>query len=212
MKKTSRKALLIIGLLLSLFSGSVTTKAAAIEYVYLSSCGISMAPTINEGDTVRVKVCTNGTMIKSGLQNSSDPGDIIVYCVIAAMAYIPQPKSMWICDRAIDKYVKNGVWYFKTKCDNSLEPDPWEVSEYSLLGIVVEVIPNKAGQNELPEPSHENLEEGVESIDPIYRLAIASVFIIGSFVGIFLGIITAEAYRKLTSKASYRSAKTPRSI
>jgi len=212
MKKATPKALLIIGLLLFSFSGLVATKAAAIEYLYLSSCGNSMAPTINEGDTVKVKVCTNGTMIKSGLQNSSDPGDIIVYCVSAAMAYVPQPKSMWICHRAIDKYTKNGAWYFKTKGDNSLEPDPWEVPEYSLLGVVVEVIPNKAGQSELPEPSHENLEEGVESFDPIYRLAVAIVFIIGSFVGIFLGIITAEAYRKLTSKVSYRSVQTLRSI
>lgn len=105
-----------------------------------------MAPAICDGDTVKVEICANGTRIHAAPKNSTHPGDIIVYC---AGVIVPTPSSMWTCGRAIKKYLNNGKWCFKTQLDNSSEPDPWEVPEHALLGVVVEVI---RGRNSLNKP------------------------------------------------------------
>jgi len=90
-----------------------------------------MHPTIMNGDRVQVKICDDGDLIKIG--------DIIVYGSIAALAYNPNLTSMWIAHSVIEKYQKNGTWYFRTKGDNNTHIDPWEVPEHWLTGIVVRV-------------------------------------------------------------------------
>jgi len=123
---------------------TTSTEATKTEYLYLKGKGNDMAPVILDGDTVKVKICTDGALIRAGPKNSTNPGDIIVYCAGAAIA---EPKYMWACGRAVAKYRKNGEWYLKTQLDNNLEPDPWEVPGHYLLGVVVEVIHGASAQN-----------------------------------------------------------------
>ena len=162
-----------MGLLFSLVL-TPTIVNAYPEYLYLTAAGDSMAPAINEGDTV--KVCVDGGKI--------EVGDIIVYCTIAAMAYMPQPNGMWIGHRVIKKYQEDGKWYFRTKGDNCPEPDPWEVPEHFLLGIVVEI----AHANVQTRSSTSN-----ESSNEIVYLA--GEFLLGLFIGILLGFIKAKNQR-----------------
>jgi signal peptidase I len=117
-----------------------SANATSIKYVYLTATGDSMFPTIAEGDVVKVKICIDGDIIKAGFQNSSQPGDIIVYCAGVAITYNSRLTNMWIGHRAIKKYMKNGEWYFKTKGDNNPKTDPWEVPEHFLLGVVVQIL------------------------------------------------------------------------
>lgn len=89
-----------------------------------------MAPAICDGDTVRVKICTNGTLIQAGPKNNTRPGDIIVYCAAAAVSV---PEYMCMCGRAVNKYRKDREWRFKTQIDSSSEPEPWEVQEHGSI-------------------------------------------------------------------------------
>jgi len=59
-----------------------------------------MVPALTDGDTVKVKLCVDGSSIHVG--------DIIVYCTVATMAYNPNPDAMWIGHRVVEKYHKNG--------------------------------------------------------------------------------------------------------
>jgi len=80
-----------------------------------------MVPALADGDTLKVKLYVDGSLI--------NVGDIIVYCTIATMAYDPNPDAMWIGHLVFEKYQKDGEWYFKTKGDNVPEADPWEVPD-----------------------------------------------------------------------------------
>jgi hypothetical protein len=106
--------------LFSFFLRISVASVGAIDDLYLTCRGNEMAPAICDGDTVRVRVCVNGTLIQAGPKNSTHPGDIIVYCAAAAVS---MPQSMWMCSRAVEKYRKDGEWCFKTQMDNLSEPD-----------------------------------------------------------------------------------------
>lgn len=125
-----RARLVAVGLaFVSIMLTSVSAAAALSgDSLYLTAKGNSMYPTIKEGDQIKVKMCTNGRLI--------NVGDIIVYCTIAANLDL---DYMWIGHRVIEKYQKDGHSWFRTRGDNNAEPDPWEVPEYFLLGIVVEI-------------------------------------------------------------------------
>jgi signal peptidase I len=114
-----------LALLVSPFSA---TAASSAEYVQLTGRGSSMYPTIKEGDRLTIQLCTDGNLI--------NVEDIIAYSTIATGRSL---DYMWIGHRVVDKYTKDGKWYFKTKGDNNSETDPWEVPEYWLLGIVVNI-------------------------------------------------------------------------
>jgi hypothetical protein len=133
----------VLAATLSLFILSAPVQSAT-EHLSLTVKGDVMAPAICDGDTVRVKICTDGALIKVGPVNRTDPGDIIVYCAGAAVA---QPQHMWMCGRAVSKHFEDGHWYIKTQLDSSPEPDPWSVPEYFLLGVIVEVIHAGNAQN-----------------------------------------------------------------
>lgn len=128
-----------------------------------------MVPALAEGDTVKVEVCVDGSLINIG--------DIIVYCTIATMAYNPNPNAMWIGHRVVRKYQRDGKWYFKTKGDNVPEPDPWEVPEHFLLGVVVGMT-NANVQDRASNYSAWNVDYSA-----IYD------FLFGLVIGIFLGLI-----------------------
>jgi hypothetical protein len=157
---------------------------ANTEYLYLTMSGDDMAPAICNGDTMKVKICTDGTLIEAGPANTTNPGDIIVYCAGAAVAY---PKHMWMCGRAISKYFEDGHWYFKTKVDNSLESDPWEVPDYFLLGVVVEVTSNGNFQKS-PLPSSTD-----SSVKLPNTLTIPLELATGIALGLFLGLAAKKA-------------------
>jgi hypothetical protein len=150
--------MLIATFLFPFFSAIPTAPAEAIktEYLYLTSRGNDMAPAICDGDTVRVKICTNGTLIQAGPKNSTRPGDIIVYCAGAAVSV---PNYMWMCGRAVNKYRKDGEWCFKTQMDSSPEPDSWEVPEHYLLGVVDEVIHGANSQDYRSIPDESSYED-----------------------------------------------------
>jgi signal peptidase I len=179
----------LVTLVLILFL--VVSVSAAPEYLDLTTTGDDMAPTILNGDTVRVKICTDGSLIKAGLLTSENPGDIIVYC---AGAIVPEPRSMWTCGRAISKCLRDGQWYFKTKVDNASEPDPWEVPGYALLGVVVDVThnghaPSAASTSETPQTLETSSQCGPDSF--------VFDFAVGIVLGLVLGFVTKEVLSKV---------------
>lgn len=147
-----------------------------------------MAPTISRGQTVKVKIGYNGTIIKAGLQNSSNPGDLLVYGSIAATSYIPQPNAMWICHRVVDKYTKNGSWYFRTKGDNNSQIDPWEVPGHFVLGVVVEI--------GCINPTNSRQEsQTVKSFEPTFSLNTLGDLAVGMVIGLTVGTISLKIHR-----------------
>ena len=188
--KTVTKIPFIIGLLIFSVFSLVPVRATSTEYLYLTGGGDSMLPTILEGDTVKVKLCTDGDLIKAGHLNSSHPGDIIVYCVGAAIAYIPQPTSMWICHRAVDKYIKDGEWCFTTQGDNNPEPDPWKVPEHYLLGVVVDIIHNRNTQQETSAHGSLQPTSTVDAIKAVENaLTTITEFTLGLIIGVMVGVV-----------------------
>lgn len=203
--KTAIKIPLIIGLLIFSAFSLVPVRVTSTEYLYLTGGGESMFPTILEGDTVKVKLCTDGDLIKAGHLNSSHPGDIIVYCVGAAIAYIPQPTSMWICHRVVYKYFKDGELCFTTQGDNNPEPDPWEVPEHYLLGVVVDIIHN--GNTQQGTSSHRSLQP-TSNIDAIKAVDNALTTITEFTLGLFIGLVVVVAIRnniKSSRKQAFNS-------
>jgi hypothetical protein len=173
----------------AVFILSLPVNAASIEYLDLKMRGNEMSPAILDGDTVRVKICTDGSLIKVGPKSSTNPGDIIVYCAGAAVS---QPSSMWMCGRAISKYYRDGHWYFKTEVDNSSEADPWEVPDHFLLGVVAEVVHSGNSQS-APLPSY--TESDTESSD----LSTVTVeFAIGVTIGFIFGLAAKRHLPKVT--------------
>jgi signal peptidase I len=177
MKKTSQISQAIIGLLLFSVTSPVLVNAVP-EHLYLTVRGDSMVPALTEGDTVKVKLGVDGSSI--------DVGDIIVYCTIATMAYNPNPDAMWIGHRVVEKYQRNGKWYFKTKGDNVPEPDPWEVPEHFLLGVVVGVTCMKTKPSSY---SHENLSVTIDHM-------IIGEFFLGLVIGVLLRLAIIRHSRK----------------
>jgi hypothetical protein len=190
MKKMAGRALAIVGFMLFL----ATPIQAKTEYLCLTANGDDMAPAICDGDTVKVKICTDGSLIRAGSANSTNPGDIIVYCAGAALA---QPESMWACGRAISKYFRDGHWYLKTQLDNNPEPDPWEVPDYFLLGVVAEVTHNGNLQNKPPT------SDGNSSI----KLPNIPTFLLELTTGIAFGLLLGSAAKKALSYNAEQSTR-----
>jgi signal peptidase len=90
----------------------------------------SMYPTLKVGDLLIVQGGLNGVDIRADPKN----GDIIVF-------RHPYSSNEFVVHRAIEKYEREGVWYFITKGDNNLYPDSWRISERDLIGKVIFVIP-----------------------------------------------------------------------
>lgn len=206
MKKMMIKGLAVVGFILFL----VTPVQATPEYLYLTANGNEMAPTICNGDTARVQVCSNVSLINPGSQTNLDSGDIIVYCDAVTGS---QPRAMWTCGRVISKYFKDGHWYFKTKLDNRTEPDPWEVPDYSLLGVVVDVIPNG---NNLDKGSaratNSQREQPTSKADPRFGLPEFPTLVFDFNVGIALGLILGLTIKKVLPKRAFGSTSQRYSI
>lgn len=180
--------LLSIGLLVLALSLPLlpAAHASSTEYMDLTARGSSMYPTIVDGDRITVRLCTNGSLI--------NVGDIIVYGSIAAMAYNPNPKCIFIGHRVTARYEKGDTWYFKTKGDNNTDPDPWEVPDYWLLGVVTSI--DHTGKPYVPaEPS---TQTDYASTYPDYSMLIESCEVLLLIaVGFALGkVCTRAAYSR----------------
>jgi hypothetical protein len=173
------------------FFGTAVASVGAIDDLYLTCRGNEMAPAICYGDTVRVRVCVNGTLIQAGPVNSTHPGDIIVYCAAAA---VPMPQSMWMCGRAVRKYQKDGEWYFKTQMDNLSKPDAWEVPEHYLLGVVDDVMHGTSPQSYEPTSDASSQSSSGGDLPDPGLLALAVEFVMGTIIGAAIGVVAAKAY------------------
>ena len=94
----------------------------------------SMEPQIHEGDMLFV-MGIEPENIKSGTIEDKT-GDIIVF-----NAQWPTAPLDPIVHRVIYKYQVGDKWYFETKGDANVLPDPGEVSEDDIIGVVVGGIP-----------------------------------------------------------------------
>jgi len=74
-----------------------------------------MEPNLNRGDLIVIQGVTNVSEI------SAQPltGDIIVF-------HKPSEPGTIVIRRAVDKTLKDGVWYIRTQADINGFPDPWE--------------------------------------------------------------------------------------
>jgi len=90
----------------------------------------SMVPTLQVGDLLVVQ----GVVDASGINAAPETGDVIVFRK-------PTDPSEFIVHRTVDKIYRGGSWFFKTKGDNNLGSDPWEVPENYVIGRVVSRVP-----------------------------------------------------------------------
>ncbi len=95
----------------------------------------SMEPTINKGDLLFLRGM-DPEHIKE--RNSEHEGDIIVYDASGLWEGAPEDP---IVHRVIDKFKKDGKWYFITKGDANKAKDEEPVPGHRILGVVVGRIP-----------------------------------------------------------------------
>ena len=133
-RKMMIKCLAAVSLIILL----VIPAQASPEYLCLTANGNEMAPTICNGDSITVQLGINASLINPESRANPGSGDIIVYAAIVA----GYEGAMWTYGRVISKYFKDGHWCFKTKLDSRSKTDPWEVLDYEIFGIVVDVVPN----------------------------------------------------------------------
>lgn len=113
-------------LFLGIFGGFFTLKAATgTEYPIMIVVSESMEPTLAVGDYIFVRNVGNVNDIRVGSQ-----GDIIVFLKPSSV------QSEYIVHRAIDKFQRSGVTYFKTKGDNNPIQDWWDIPAANILGVV----------------------------------------------------------------------------
>jgi signal peptidase I len=78
--------------------------------------GISMHPTLENGDLVLVQGVQNACKIHAAPKDADPPGDILIF------------YNLWgnrIVHRAIDKKNEGDIWYFETRGDNNVASDGW---------------------------------------------------------------------------------------
>jgi signal peptidase I len=111
-----------------------SANAASSEYpqLQISWVGDRMYPAIADGDTVTLEFFTDAKSVKVG--------DIIVYDSIVAVAWFPGSKDVWIIDRVVEIFEKDGHLWFKTKGDHNVDVDPWDVPDHRALGKAVGIV------------------------------------------------------------------------
>jgi hypothetical protein len=207
MKRGALKGLTITCLMTIL----VTAVSAKTEYISLTARGNEMAPAIWDGDTVKVKICTDGSLIKSCSSTDPNSGDIIVYC---AAAVVPYPASMFTVGRVTHKYFADGHWCFETKLDNQTEPNPWEVRETALLGVVEEVIHNGGSSAETDSQD----ESQAYWVDPGFGLPSMPAALADLLLGMVIGLVTGFAVKEAFSEdeplteLEHRTRSRPRTV
>jgi len=130
--KTIAFLILMIGSVFAFWYGLKTVLKT--EYPLLAVASGSMTPTLNIGDLIVVQGGLEAPYTEIGVGYTN--GTIIVF------RGDPIGKSgELIVHRAIDKYPRNGVWYFTTHGDNNNPSAVENFSEEHLVGKVVGYIP-----------------------------------------------------------------------
>ena len=141
-KPVSRKKIIIAVVMISVaFFGSflvyfilqISFNTESPIVVVLSG---SMEPQIHKGDLLFV-MGTEPENIKSGTIEDKD-GDIIVF---NAQGLWPMAPIEPIVHRVIEKEQIGDTWYFRTKGDANSIPDPDDVPESRVIGVVIGGIP-----------------------------------------------------------------------
>ena len=119
--------LIIIGITLSI--PQILKVTLQTEYPLEVVVSGSMIPTLQVGDLIIVKGVTDGRDVYVG-----PDGDIIVF-------HRPGNPDELIAHRAVEKLLRGGTYYFRTKGDNNISIDGWIISEYDIVGKVVGRVP-----------------------------------------------------------------------
>ena len=98
-------------------------------YPLLAVASGSMRPTLQVGDLIVVQGVNAGD-IKAAPKDAPEPGDIIVF-------HKPTNPRELIVHRAVEKFLEDGTWYFKTWGDNNIGPDNWELPETNVIGKAI---------------------------------------------------------------------------
>jgi len=100
------------------------------EYPLHAVISGSMIPSLHIGDLVVVQ----GGLDPCEVYAAPGTGDIIVFRK-------PTDPDEFIVHRAVNKVYRGSSWFFKTKGDNNLGSDPWEVPEDYVIGKLVGRVP-----------------------------------------------------------------------
>jgi signal peptidase I len=120
---------LLVGVLPFLLVANLVPDVCAWQITYDCTYEVissSMLPTLELLDSAYVRNVTMHTEIHA----SQVDGDIIVF-------HMPGNPASIIIHRAIEELQEDSKWYFRTKGDNNVSPDFWNVSESDLIGKVV---------------------------------------------------------------------------
>ena len=122
--------LLYVLLFLGTFGGFYVLRALmGTRYPIMVVVSESMEPTLGVGDYILVRGVEDVNSIEVGPK-----GDIIVFLK-------PGSLNEYIVHRAIERILRDGTIYFKTKGDNNVAPDWWEVPEWNIVGRVYGRVP-----------------------------------------------------------------------
>lgn len=136
-----KKVIVAIALILLAFFGSffvyfilqISLNTESPIVVVISG---SMEPNIHKGDLLFISGI-DAKDIKNGTAEDKN-GDVIVFD--ARELWIGAPQEP-IVHRVIYKHKVNDTWYFRTKGDANPSPDPEEVPDFDIIGVVIGGIP-----------------------------------------------------------------------
>ncbi len=119
------------------------------HYVIAEVEGMSMYPTIKDGDLVVV-------MLKTHPQFNLSVGDIIVYLPVSRAGQLPFAEyfvehRVLIAHRILKIYDTGTTKYYLVKGDNNPYEDPWTITDQDIIGKVVKIIPLESITPEIKE-------------------------------------------------------------
>ena len=130
-KEYVRTAILLGVVVISVFAFWIgLTTALGTEYPVLAVASGSMVPALHQGDLIMVQGVSNVCDIVVGGNDTTPPGDIIVF-------HSPTSRNDLIVHRAIEKELRDGECHFKTQGDHNNSEDRWTVSEEHVVGRVI---------------------------------------------------------------------------
>ena len=98
------------------------------ENPILAVASESMEPVLYKGDLILIEGIKNAAKIQVGTKDSDNPGDIIVF-------HEPGDPNDLIVHRAVQRMEnEDGTYSFKTRGDNNIATDWWEVKENAIVG------------------------------------------------------------------------------
>ena len=98
------------------------------DHPILAVASGSMEPVLYKGDLILIEGVKSAADIHVGTKDSEQPGDIIVF-------HRPSGPDELIVHRAVQRIDNDdGTYSFKTRGDNNIATDWWEVKESTIIG------------------------------------------------------------------------------